>query len=259
MRLRVTIHAAGLPWHKRYAAYLVEGFRKHGIIPRVTSTDVREQDCDLAVLLGPNYWKKIERADGEYLMLNRKFIGDVNDNVTISWNGFNGRGQFCVDEVKESRLRPHIFDIEPWTDPEAGGHTLLLGQFDLGRCGKYATLQEWHSHVKINTGDKILLRQWPGNSSLKIDCYGARLAVSLNSTVAIETVLLGVPTVTMDEGSPAWPVCAHHMGHVRRSDNRLAWLEYLSNCQWNYKQIQNGDFWRQLHPRRGPRLCDVEF
>jgi hypothetical protein len=253
----VVHHQVGIKWHKRYLEYFTEGFRKHGI--RVTaSSNPNTEPCDVAVLFGPNYWKNIERTHPQYLMVNRKFIGDVNDVVTIGWNGLNGRGVFCVDEVNPKRLRRHIFDIDPWREP-VNGHTLLLGQFDVGRCGKYTTLEEWYRYVRSSTGDSIAFRAWPGGRSLSLDCVGARMAVTLNSTVAIETVLLGIPTVTCDEGSPAWPICAHHLGHVKRSDNRLQWLEYLSNCQWEYHQIKNGDFWRQLWPIKGPRLCDVEL
>ena len=258
MRLNVTIHMIhGTGWQKRYLHYFIHGFRKHGITPTVVHDDKVYPETDVAVLFGPNYWKKVERLYPEFIQVNRKFLGNVDDNVAISWNGFNGRGQFCVDKVNPKRLLPHSFDIEPWRTRD--GYTLLLGQFDLGRCGKYASLQEWHAHVRANTGDKVFYRQWPGNKNLKLEAKGARIAVTLNSTVAIETIQLGVPTVAMDKGSPAYGICAKNLGHVHYSENRLAWLEYLANCQWNFRQIENGDFWRQLWPRRGPRLCDVEF
>lgn len=251
-------HTQGIGWQRRYLDFFVEGFRKHGIRAMPTSSPTKVPGSDVAVLFGPNYWKAVERGHHQYLMVNRKFLGDVNDNVTISWNGFNGRGQFCVDEVNPKRLQRHVFQLEPWREPD-NGYTLLFGQHDIGRCGKYVTLQEWYNYVKINTGDKILFRAWPGGRPIHLDCRGARMAVSLNSTVAIESVCHGIPTVTCDKGNPAWPICAHHLGHVHRSDNRLAWLEYLANCQWDYHQIKNGDFWRQLWPPRGPRLCDVEL
>jgi len=247
----------GIPWQRRYLDFFIEGFRKHGIRAGFAQRDIYEP-CDVAVLFGPNYWKTVEKKHDNYLMVNRKFIGDVNDNVTIGWNGLNGRGTFCVDEVNPKRLTRHIFNLEPWREPTMG-YTLLLGQYDIGRCGKFTATSEWYAYVKENIEGQLLFRAWPGQRPLEVDCHGARIAVSLNSTVAIETVMLGIPTVVCDEGNPAWPICARHLGHVRRSDNRLVWLEYLSNCQWHFQQIKNGDFWRQLWPRRGPRLCDVEL
>jgi len=257
--MKILVHCLPtIGWHRRYYEFFREGFRKHGIHINHTASPVAI-DGTVPLLFGPNYWKGVERASNKYLMVNRKFVGNVNDNVAISWNGYNGQGRFCVQDVSPTRLRRHTFDIEPWREV-VDGYTLLLGQFDLGRCGRYTGLREWYNHVEANTGDKILFRKWPGSDRpLKKDLAGARLAVSLNSTVAIETVLQGVPTVAMDEQSPAWPICAHNLGHVHRSNNRLAWLEYLANCQWHYLQIQNGDFWRQLFPVLGPRLCDVEF
>lgn len=259
--MKVAIHCKPhVKWQRRYLDFFQTGFRRHGIRTVVTDSERPEAGVDFAVLFGPNYWKRLERSLPKFLMVNRKFIGDVNDNVAISWNGYNGLGVFCVKEVRETRLRRHQFRIDPWRAVDEG-HVLLLGQYDLGRCGRYASLQEWHNHVRASTGDPILFRAWPGNSPLKSDCKGARCAVSLNSTVAIETVLIGLPTVAMHEQSPAWPVCAHHLGHVHRSDNRIQWLEYLANCQWHHQEIENGDFWRQLYigPEDQPRLCDVEF
>ena len=256
--MNVVIHVKKIGWHKRYFQFFKTGFKRHGINVYHTESEVSDKRGDIQILFGPNYWKQIERSGEPYLMVNRKFIGDVNDNVTISWDGYNGHGRFCVQEVKASRLRRHSFDIRPWQDPVLG-HVLLLGQFDLGRCGRYASLQEWYDHVKANTGDKILFRAWPGNGPLKSDAYGAKLAVSLNSTAAIETVLYGCPTVVMDDTSPCWNLCNHHMGDEFRPDNRVAWLEYLANCQWHHLQIENGDFWRQLWPKHGPRLCDVRL
>lgn len=256
--MNVVIHCKKLPWHKRYFEYFKRGFQRHGINVFRTEQTSPHSQADIAVLFGPNYWKAVERSHSNFLMVNRKFIGNVDDNVTISWDGYNGHGRFCVQEVNPLRLRRHSFDIRPWQDPVLG-HVLLLGQFDLGRCGRYATLQEWYDHVKANTGDKILFRGWPGNSPIRRDAYGAKQAVSLNSTAAIETVLLGCPTVVMDEQSPCWNLCNHHMGDEHRPENRIGWLEYLANCQWHYLQIKNGDFWRQLWPKHGERLCDVRL
>ena len=255
--MKVVIHHTNIAWQRRYLDYFITGFKKHGIIAEPTRSE-HKVESDVAVLFGPNYWKNIERTHDNYLLVNRKFIGDVNDNVTIGWDGLNGRARFCVDEVNPRRLLRHSFAIEPWREYDVGG-TLLLGQYDLGRCGRYATLEEWYRFVRENTGAAVRFRKWPGVRPLIQDCKNIKMAVTLNSTVGIETILLGVPTVACDEGSPAWPVCAHHIGHVRRADNRLQWLEYLANCQYHFREIQNGDFWRQLNPKRGPRLCDVKL
>jgi hypothetical protein len=255
--MKVVIHCKKLGWHQRYLEFFRQGFKKHGIAIEATDRETTVP-CDVAVLFGPNYWKQIERTHPQYLMVNRKFLGDVNDNVALSWNGFNGRGQFCVDDVNATRLRRHSFDLEPWRKDKTGV-SVLCGQFDLGRCGRYQSIQQWYKDVQLTLNTTIFFRKWPGDRPLVRDCANAESAITLNSTVAIETVLLGIPTIACDEGNPAWPICAHHIGHIRRSDNRLAWLEYLANCQWHHMQIANGDFWRQLWPPRGPRLCDVEF
>lgn len=258
--MKVVIHAKKVSWHTRYFEFFKSGFSKHAIKVEVDENPRPRYDADVALLFGPNYWKKLENQYSNYLMVNRCFLGNENDNVAISWNGFNGLGTFCVRDAKASRLArlEGQYRLLPWRVREAGC-TLLLGQYDLGRCGRYVNLMEWHSHVEANSPLRVRVRPWPGNTPMEIDCRDAVYAASLNSTAAVKTLLLGVPTIAMHEQSPVYPICPHNFGDVFKSEKRIDWLVYLANCQWHYKQIENGDFWRQLWPKFGPRMCDVKL
>jgi len=256
--MKAVIHATGIAWQKRYLEFFKKGFAKHGIQSELTSSD-RIVPGDIHVLFGPNYWKNCERGYDNFLQVNRKFLGNVNDNVTIGWNGFNGRGQFCVDDVPESIDADvqSMVTLLPWkrtTDPRA----LIMGQADLGRCTFWRMLPDWYHDMQRMFNQNFIFRKWPGDRNLRADVARAGISVTLNSTVAIETLILGHPTAAFDEGSPVWAVCAPGC-NVKLEPPREKLLSYLAMCQYHFTDIECGLFWDQLNPRRGPRLCDVRF
>lgn len=260
--MEVTIHAQGLAWHKRYAELFRRGFAKHGIFPKVTNKPQRQSD--IAVLFGPNYWKQIERDGGDYLMVNRVLISKhkqhVHDVVALSWNGFNGRGIFCVDdESSGERLNKFINpakDIVPWR--QSGEYLLLCGQADLGRCGRHASLKEWYGYVEGTSAEPVVYRAHPNHGPrvpLATHCHMARAAAVLNSTVAVDLLLAGVPVISFDEGNPVYAITGHTLADIR-TPQRLPLFQYLAHCQHFAHEIENGDFWEQLWPIRGPRLFE---
>jgi hypothetical protein len=252
-------------WHERYFRLFVQGFKVHGI------TDIQRVGVDkptagdLHVLFGPNYWKTCEKRYKNFLQVNRKFIGDVNDDVAISWNGFNGRGIFNVDEVipgqLESVLERNPIRVHPWRErsPE---RFLLLGQADVGRAETWDRLSLWYQKARDHYAPaKCVFRPHPNGDgkTLEQNVRQTGFSVSLNSTVAVETLMLGHPTIVWDEGSPIWSVCGPGWSQTEEP-KRGPLLEYLAMCQYQYSDIALGVFWEQLKPGpRGPRLCDVTF
>lgn len=249
------LHSKGLPWHRRYATYFREGFLRHGIRVDVTDADTH-QGGDVEILFGPNYWKKVENAGRPYLMVNRAFLGDHNDNVAIGWDGLNGRSRFCVTDIDEERWLKFVDPktILGWR--EVGEYLLLMGQADLGRCGKWQSLNAWYQYIKQQVNENVIFRPHPGGPvPLSTHLRLARLAVTLNSTVSVKSIVAGVPTVAMDPGNPCWGICGHTLGEEKRP-KRIPFLKYLAHCQWNWLEIKRGDFWDQLKVYEGQPLCD---
>lgn len=256
--MKAVIHATGIAWQKRYLEFFKAGFATRGIDVHHASIDT-SHNADVAVLLGPNYWKRCEREYDHFLQVNRKFIGDVNDNVTIGWDGFNGRGRFCVDHVPEAIGADvqSMVTLLPWKPANDNTRALIMGQADLGRCTEWRSLDDWYHDVKRGYGNDYIFRKWPGDRHLQADVARTLFSVTLNSTVAIETLIMGHPTVAHDEGSPVWAVCNPQFMLTEPPREKL--LSYLFMCQYHYSDIQNGLFWDQLNPLRGPRLCDEQF
>jgi len=267
-KMHITIHAnASIPWQKRLAPLVVRGLQKHGLKCYISPHNYCVPKTDVSIILGPNFWKNIENSGQPYIMMNRKFLGfherDVHDNVAISWDGFNGKGTFCVDEIDPNRLWKYIEkdEFEDWKEP--GTDYLLFGQTDPGRSTKYKSSHEWYKYVEANVSPiRFRKKENPEYGNLlsfrkkfKKDLQNVKAAIVLNSTVSTEILLAGVPVISMDEGCPSYAIDSHSFSEVCYPD-RLPFLHYLAHCQWHYDEIENGSFWKQLYPMSGPRLCE---
>jgi hypothetical protein len=68
------------------------------------------------------------------------------------------------------------------------------------------------------------------------------VAVTLNSSVAVDAVLSGIPAVTMDEAAMAWDVTSHSPEDVV-TPARDEWLHWLAWTQWTHDEIRSGVPW----------------
>ena len=269
--MKITIHSnPHIPWQKRLAPIVQEGLHKHNIKANISNSQTRLANTDIAIILGPNFWKNIEMVNKPYIMMNRKFLGfgerDVHDNVAISWDGFNGRGVFSIKEVDPSRLLKYVKeeDISDSVMPQ-GDNYLLCEQADLGRCKKYTSLNDFYSQATKNIPThllKIRRKVSPENIGLKKFNEGfnkslknIKTALTLNSTVAVDILLKGIPIVAFDKGCPTYAVSSHSVDNLIFPYTRN-FLEYLAMCQYHYDEIENGKFWEMIYPMSGSRLCD---
>jgi len=262
-QLKVVIHANKIEWQQRYTRHVVSGLTQHGIQVRVTSSQQR-QPCDLAILMGPNAWQRIEN-NGTFLMLNRKFVGNdpkvVHENCAISWNGFNGYGTFCVDEVDPSRLERYMKadEILPWRD---GENTIFCEQSNVGRSTTHRSLERYYNHVKTNTNGKVIFRSKPiGEENISyegvtnsLQKQNPKVVVNLNSTISLDALSFGIPVISLDKGDPAYAITGHTLNEIVKPDNRLEFFQHLAHCQWTEDEIKSGEFWEHIYPMRGPKL-----
>jgi len=256
---KIVIHMRPtIPWHKRWVKFFVTGFKKHGIDVVVSSSAQVTRGCDIAILFGPNMWKAIESSGVSYLMVNRKFFGVeehvAGDIVAMGWNGFNGPATFCVEDVSPDRLRKFLDpekEIQEWKS--GGTNILICGQADLGRCTSYSNLEKWYNQVKITVNSLVKFRSHPTRKKLiplDEELENVKVAITLNSLVAIEILMAGIPVISMDENSPVYGVTGHSLNDIKYP-NRLELFQYLAHCQWYYTEIESGKFWEQLYPKRG--------
>lgn len=266
--MKIVIHASPhIEWQGRYAKHAQEGLSRHGIQATITSSSTR-QPCDLAIIMGPNAWRQIERSSRPYIMFNRKFLGNdpkiVHQNCAISWNGFNGDGTFCVDAVDPKRIEKYINpekDIRSWN--KDGKYLLLCEQSNTGRSRTYRTINQYYDYVKKHATLPIKFRKKPvGEEAIDAnrvqqELIGAKAIVHLNSTISIDAMMAGIPVISLDVGDPLYAITGHTLDDIRYPD-RLPLFQYLAHCQWDETEIATGKFWEHIYPMRGPKLCELK-
>ena len=264
--MKIIIHANQIEWQRRYARHAIEGLKRHGINATVTRATTR-QPCDVAILMGPNAWRGVERSGKPYLMFNRKFVGNapkvVHENCAVSWNGFNGRGTFCVNEVDPARLKRYMSEEEllPWR--KHGKNFILCEQSNVGRANdpKFKTLQGYYNFIKKGATLPVVFRKKPigednisfnkvTDDLIKLD---PKALVNLNSTISVDALTVGIPVISFDVGDPAYPITTHTLGAVTYSE-RLPFFQYLAHCQWTEDEIKSGECWKHIYPVQGKKL-----
>lgn len=80
------------------------------------------------------------------------------------------------------------------------------------------------------------------------DCW---VSVCYSSSSAVDSLLAGVPSITLAPMSIAWPVTDHDLNHVNKPTlhPREQWLYDLAYAQWKVDEILSGDVWRHLRTR----------
>ena len=201
---------------------MLQGLRRLGL--DAYSTQNRQRETDRAVLLGTTLWRDVE-ASGEFLLVDRAGWGDP-DYVQLVWNGRGRRGDHRVPEG-HGPDRAWLTLPEPM--PMRSGEKIVL----CGQCESNSpdwTLEGFYgaphgaTHFRPHpaAGNPTALPMWRS-----FDDVGK--LVTLNSTVAIEALLKGVPVVAYDAGSLAYGVT-----------DREEWLAWLAWTQWAWDEIAEG-------------------
>jgi glycosyltransferase involved in cell wall biosynthesis len=247
-RPQVVIHArAEIAWHGPFVAAVAEGLRACGVPFAVTDERVRG-DAGLPLLLGTTFWREIE-ANGPYLLVDRCSFGDPGRFVSLVRDGHGRRGDHRVPErVDATRWEQHGVPVLPWRP--RGDRVVLCGQTE-PYSPHYGRIADWYASV---VGACSHFRRHPASRpNPAIDAAAGRLpetrywddcgrAVTLNSSVAVDAVLLGIPTVTMDEAAMAWDVTARDATETTMPD-RTTWLHWLAWTQWSHQEIREGTPW----------------
>lgn len=267
--MKAVIHVNNLEHQRTHGQAMKFGLERHGILTTFAAYDSPEP-CDFAVVWGsPIKHPRVSESVKRVLVMEAGHIGGRDltrlTYVSCGWNGLGRRGRY-----------PHIFDagarwsklygdfMQPWQIRE--GYALVIGQVpsDAALYTLKGGFEQWaqtqcvalkhegyavrfrphpiavrNGHITYPTGAEISTR------SLADDLADASLVVSYNSTVGVESVLAGVPTITMDEGAMAWDVSGHRLAE-RITPDRSQWAQWLAYTQWNINEITNGVAWDAL-------------
>jgi hypothetical protein len=214
-----------------------------------------------------------------------------HDYFRIGVNGFvNSKGQFVPEnkELDPARLEKIKTDLgikfPGWKDHTHGPILIMLqlpGDASLRGQNHAEWLADTVAKIRSTTHRAIVIRTHPSMSDkarreffsdladmcmsnyngitwsdgrstdLSTDLKRAGIAISYSSGSVVDAVLAGVPSITVDQGSMAYPISEHRIENIKNPyiapDYEVdEWLLKLSYSQWSTEEILNGTAWEHL-------------
>lgn len=239
------------------------GLRKHG-----WEVEIRENSApaDLVVFWGIRRQDEIKAQNargGRVCILERGYIGDRFKWTSVSFGGgLNGYGQFRGPLDDPSRWEKHFSGLLKPHRGIRGGPAVILGQVPTDMSVRGVDLKrhyaEWAGKLR-GQGFEVKFRPHPkaaGERIATVDTLPAEqpiedllnnvsLAIAWNSNSLVDAVLAGVPTVSMDRGSMAWPVTGHAV-EMPPEVPRYWWAVALAYKQWTAEEMISGECWEAV-------------
>lgn len=257
----VNIYANPKAAHQVKAALAaLDGFRAHGVEAKLTAFN-EYQPTDLAVLWGHRSTMIMANqlgTGGDYLVMERGYIGDRMNWTSLGFNGLNGHAEF-VESDDTTRGEPFRLLTKRW-NPQ-GDYYLICGQV-LGDASLVdVNYPDWVNSLPTeHKGKPVYFRPHPVGMAYKVKHeilkgdFAAALAGSAgvwiwNSNSGVDALLAGKPVVAFDKGAMCYDFAAHTLGEpnlepcVQNMINKLAW------CQWTMDEISTGVAWDHLKTR----------
>lgn len=253
----IGIFRPGMSHHVYWLTAFKDGLRRHGLymdlVPYVQDVTTDIQTADVVVTW--SWFEDISRAAKNYCVLENPYFGDKQGKCSAGWNGLNGYADFCNSQSPSDRWSHEIPSFK-----NGGSYILILGQVpgDRSLKGTIPPYEQWAKTLQSQTHLPVYFRAHPkarsghpklraltGDLSQALD--GAFAAVAFNSSASVDSVLAGVPTITLDRGSMAWDVTSHDLdlsGLVR--PNLAQWCYNLSYTQWTIAEMATGKTWQHI-------------
>lgn len=221
----VTVHfEPGVAWQAARVHDFSAGLRALGVEHGITSSRTRINDAP-AILFGTTFWKQIEQAPGDWLLIDRASIGDP-DYVSLVWNGHGRRGDHRVPEnIDEGRWE--ALGVELWPQVLDGEAVVLCGQTE-SYTPDWPNIEDWYATVPATHFRPHPAGSNPTGLPIHRDWFNAQFHV-LNSSVGVEAVIRGRIVTVHDEGCMAYGV-----------QDRETWAHWLAWTQWSWDEIRRG-------------------
>lgn len=265
---------------------LFKGLKTKSLTYSIKNTNTYE-DCDIAIFWGkpkfilPDYKikaeliKKLHKQNTKVLLLERGFIKRDFYFQSRYYNKDNS--YVSTNYVDSSRWEKMGIELKQWK--KKGEYFLLIMQVPWDASVQESNHFQWCSSVlrKLRdiTDDKILVRPHPlfltnksrgGISNLKIDLPSnceiidsskvtlkdslvhAKCVINFNSTCGSESIIEGVPTITMNIDSIAYDISMNDLSDIVNIQypERDNWASNLAYNQWSTKEFEKGIPWDYL-------------
>ena len=266
--MKIVLFARGEGFHSYgHEMAFLEGLRRHGHSVEVCPVGTVPANVDLAILWGVRHKRlilNIREKGGDYLVLERGYIGDRQKYISCGFNGLNGKANFMNKGLGDFRSKHFQHLMQPFIK-NRGNYIVIMGQMENDASVKYIGFNNWlddtFRQLKNITDRKIYYRPHPlsinqhvteGLEVIHGDLHHviqkAHCVVTLNSNSGVDTILAGVPCVSMDRGSMIYDVTQHNINAVIKPvfKDRQQWFNELAYCQWTDEEMASGAAWQHL-------------
>lgn len=215
---------------------LEQGFKRHGLDARQTAQ--KHAQADIHVTQGPHYALQENRHHRRVLHLDRCFYGDARWVVSLGWLRVDGSRDFKnLDKTEAKGALPELKEKK-----EQRGTAVVFADY-----GHDADDQRRMIRYARSKADRVYLRPHPAAS--RSESPAIVLPGELAAVWALADMAFGhSSTVLVDAEIEGLHVESTDPGHVVQDvgDDRQAWLNRLSWCQWSYDEVKRGAFWEHL-------------
>lgn len=195
----------------------------------------------------------------DLLVMERGFLQPRNKWVSLTWNGFNGRGEFPKALDNGERWDRHFGHLlQPWKKT-AGKRALLIGQVPGDASLHGIDIIDWLDQTAVELvglGFTVNFRPHPSapiptplhtvyqKNTLAEDFEYCDFVVTFSSTTAVEAIIAGKPAVVMDDGSVAAPMASRSLSEPLVYPDRTKWCHDLAWRQWRLSELADGSAWK---------------
>ena len=249
------------------AQNLVAGFLAHGLSDVKIVPDINAP-CDLAVIWGtrslPNVRPKFAK---DCLIMERSYFHDRYQDISLGFNGLNGRADFCLDSptiTSERFERKYANQLLPWNTQNQKEYTLITTQclndqslmipFQNQTMNVFREYQRIIREVKRYSPRPLAVKHHPlkplcvhaaanklfqGIQGIPHDMSIAKVfanayaVVTINSNSGVEALLAGVPVINTDVGAMSWNVAVKDK--FSRLQNIRENLDEFDRHSWTVK------------------------
>ncbi|MBN49991.1 MAG: hypothetical protein CMN85_10650 [Spongiibacteraceae bacterium] len=192
--------------------------------------------------------------------MERAYLGDRFEWVSLGWDGLNGRANFCNEDAPSDRWDQY------WKsgvkEPSRGNGALIVGQVtgDMATVG--VNLNEWAKSVanglsacgvpwsyrphpqSLRRGQRQPFTADPRSFDEAISQCDS--VITYNSNVGVLAAMAGKRVTCENDGAMAWEVAGHGWQDDKDLGDRDEWGRKLAYCQWLPHEVEAGDFWPTL-------------
>jgi len=228
---------------------VARGLLRHGIDATI-SDSADASGTDFVATWGMSYALP---ADRPRLVIEAGYLNGVSGDyvpdrlrfLSVGWNGMHGRADAFPMNCPPDRWNRLPETLKPWKS--GGEYVLVCGQHPGDTQAPLTAIWDGICADVAQRFDTVVYRAHPlidrSTGPLREWLAGAAVCVTWASSAAVEAVIEGVPTITLDAGSIAWPVTSHRLDDPLYTGTREQWASDLAYRQWTPAEIEAGEMW----------------